>query len=398
MTSKPAEPGGSPGSKPGSYKLLPIFSTVLAVIIVIALSQGADNTKADNSGNDNTDSNKAGETRLLFIEDVGSPHESIEGGTAATCQGCHLQQFNDWEGSPHARALESEAFIAMVELVGALGKSTYPCLACHSPQNVEMASSDYNASIPDEAINCLVCHTKTVPPGDQLLAEGVDFYEVGPEHPNLCANCHNPDTSLLQLLSEEYSEVWSISGPVGDPYMEWLDSRYSQEDEEYRTCLDCHGQNGTGTLHQWPEDKTELIRSAYGEIEVLEAGADDPDNENTWQGGIRITNRGCGHMFPTGDPGRMITIILRVMDGSATLGEGTFSFGIVGDRESGLIDTRLAPGEYHDFYISMVNVPATADLKWSVLYGFDPAFQEMMTRVGIESDVLYIEGRESSGI
>jgi len=397
VTSNPTESGTDPGPK----KWLPLIGAVVAIIVVIGLSRSSGTNGVENPDIGVPDGKSAGESQLLFIEDVGSPHESIGGNIAATCQGCHLPQYNDWVESPHGRALLSEEFISTFELVAAMGDSTYPCLACHSPQNVWMSNAENNGVLPDEAINCFACHTQTLHIGDQLLAEGIDsyeigvegidFYEVGPQHPNLCANCHNPDTPLLQLLSTELTQAWSVNEALGNPYQEWLDSRFSQEGEDYKTCLDCHGQNGTGTLHRWPEDKAELVRSAYGEIEVLEIEAED---ENGWRGGIRITNRGCGHMFPTGDPGRIITIELDVVDGSDILGEAVFSFGMIGDSDGNLVDTRLAPGEYHDMYIDIDNVPETAELKWTVSYRFDTAFQELMDMLGVESDVLIVEEKE----
>jgi hypothetical protein len=227
-----------------------------------------------------------------------------------------------------------------------------------------------------------------------ILAEGIDFYGTGPQHPNLCANCHNPHEALLYILDTEYASDWSIQEALGNPYQEWLQGEYSQEGENYRTCLDCHGQNGTGTVHRWPEDKAELVRAAYGELEIITSDVDDPSNENAWEGGIRITNVGAGHMFPTGDPGRMVTIYLNVYADDDLYAEAVYSFGSVESEDGGLLDTRLAPGESHDLLVTLSEPPVPADqlvLKWRVTYEFDPAFASILERWGVEPDVLVIE-------
>lgn len=98
------------------------------------------------------------------------------------CRACHLQQYEDWSKTKHAKALKT--------LVDA--KSTTPeCLQCHSEAYRDMQrytpSSDPTAS----GVECQTCHMNALPHG----MERREMAQKSTVSPQICLSCHTHDRS-----------------------------------------------------------------------------------------------------------------------------------------------------------------------------------------------------------
>jgi len=353
--------------------LVAIFAGLITVFI------------ASSNGNGEDDSKQAENTNGYFIENITGSHGNIEGLSATACQGCHRYPYDDWHESPHASAMMHEPFRAgMAHVVERDGiDAARPCFACHAPHATELEGLMADGSLADDAIslegiNCFACHSSKVPVGIHILEPSEEYYKLDPNEPEFCASCHNPDEALIRILDPTLASQWAILLPMGNPYAEWLDSVYSEDGENYQSCLSCHGQYGTGTMHQWPENKAALIRSGY----TIETSGTS----------IAITNTGTGHMFPTGDPGRTLTINARIVDADSgeILEERTFYLGIYYTEMGNLANVRIPPGDSRMFSFSD-NFEVDFNLEYTIDYNFDPLTLEYLEGQGVSVEDLRIE-------
>ena len=376
-----------------------VIAALIVVFIAAANSNGNNNAKqAENPqqpGVENSDG--------YFIENITGPHGNIEGLSATACQGCHRYPYDDWHESPHASAMMHGPFRAgMAHVVERDGiDAARPCFACHAPHATELEGLSVDGILADdsislEGINCFACHSSKVPVGIHILEPSEEYYKLDPNEPEFCASCHNPPEAVLQILDPTLASSYGIEIPMGNPYTEWLDSIYSEDGENYQSCLSCHGQYGTGTMHQWPENKAALIRSGY----TLEL--DEQADFDSISAMIMITNSGTGHMYPTGDPGRLLTIFAWIIDTDTdeVLAEKNFYLGIYIDENGDLADNRIEPGE--SIYFGMDAVPANPDfenlpnfrLDYTIDYNFDPLTLEYLEGQGVSVEDLRVEGME----
>ena len=340
----------------------------------------------------------------LYIEDIGPPHDtSAQGFPASTCRGCHAVQYDDWEGSPHAHATGAAGYqAALRHIANTAGYAELRrCVACHAPQGPHFDGVGNDGSIAPESqtsegITCSACHKKEPPVGLFLIAS-LERGSGGPKppqrSPEFCAQCHNQLEPLVRMLN-----ITSYPDEVaaGNPFEEWRSSRFSQPGQDYNACIDCHGRTGTGTLHRWPGEKTQLIRSAYT-IDLLRTQG----TETGRRFGISITNTGTGHMLPTGDPGHVLTLEAWVMDENNTmLGSSIIRFSHIKSlADGGFVadDNRLSPGSEAQCWITIDDPENTmagrADLvlKYMVKYGYDPAADAALKAMGVEPQVLPVD-------
>lgn len=177
---------------------------------------------------------------------------------AASCGGCHPQQFAEWSGSRHAFAMKDPVF---QKLVGARqttfgGLQDKFCVQCHSIAGVR--SQDVSpgfefaklAPASMDGVNCWSCHaaesiarvhnaglnmaTDTAMRGNlssptKSLEHG---FATAPflKSPEFCGSCH---------------EVTELSGlPLERPFAEW---QASPAFAKQQTCADCHMPTYTAT-------------------------------------------------------------------------------------------------------------------------------------------------------
>jgi len=119
------------------------------------------------------------------------PHHT----SAEMCKACHLDIYNQWKGSMHAKstALSDPIHGAFYQFLmgdprqeGVVHKKSgsYPvCLKCHAPAAARDKSTKLDAlPVYDEGVNCVTCHTaktfKGVQRDDGKMNLGVDAYET----------------------------------------------------------------------------------------------------------------------------------------------------------------------------------------------------------------------------
>jgi hypothetical protein len=327
------------------------------------------------------------------------------------CTQCHQAQFDDWSQSPHALAATNPPFEASFNHVhDTIGSDeAVSCLQCHAPLDSIGASLDENGRIVADSlaiwgISCAACHLGNgevltpmlgvIPqnPHDEAL------WTRRPSNADFCGDCHNPSHPLMAELEPDFG----FTIPAGNPYREWLQGPYSEEQsEQYRTCIDCHGQNGAGTVHNWPGGTMERVKSAYTvTLNTFESSG------GMLSGGVKITNTGCGHALPTGDPGHMLVFVFSIVnpEGVALFTEEYRLVGDMGGRAEpfpGESDTRLKPGESVE--IRLV-APLAADaigntdalkLRYKATYSREPVIASYLNSIGVISEPVLIEETET---
>jgi len=160
-------------------------------------------------------------------------HALPYGSTAVACGNCHVDHFDEWYTSPHAKSASSPVFMALLPEVedawGSFARTT--CEGCHSPGHGG-----------DGVIGCVSCHAAVgnhaerdamldVDP-TQPIAGPFDDADPTPAHAtrrggflaseSLCGTCHEvtgPSLVLEPTLSEFRASPAATNG---------------------RTCIDCH--------------------------------------------------------------------------------------------------------------------------------------------------------------
>jgi hypothetical protein len=265
------------------------------------------------------------------------------------------------------------------------------------PAHPEM---DADPALLEEGVNCTKCHTKKLNEKIGPLTESTTPLEA-PVHysPDFCARCHNQRESVIAAINPAFD----TKGPAGNPYIEWKAGPFGQKGGSYLPCLDCHGQNGSGTVHRWPSDKAPLIKRAYT-ITALKP----EKQEGGWRIGYLFKNTGTGHMLPTGDPGRMITIEASVEtpDGTSLASSKLTLAHIVVDQsvttKGGAPsfkaqDNRLSPGSEIKSWITVDEkdgkMAGRSDLvlKYKVIYSNDPLTDYIFKTLNVQKEPLLVE-------
>ncbi len=375
-----------------SKLIIPII-VILSLIAVLVVSRRQPNPPTNQSASTSTTEI----SRPLYIEDIAGPHSGLKEVYSTSCQSCHDDQYSEWRRSPHAFSASGVIFQTSLEHAVANGgrEVAQGCFGCHVPMDCEMYSL-----LPDDALNedsmeirdgvgCYACHSKQA-----MVApcpEGATGAAIpSPASPEFCAACHNQKEPVLAVLDPELAQAHGVTDPGGNPYAEWLESEYSQPGEKYRTCFDCHGQKGTGTVHCWPKDERAMLWEAYT-VEELPVTIDA--GEMTAR--IRVTNTGAGHRFPTGDPGRMVVITVKIVGpaGEVIAASDTILARYV-SLEFCAGDTRLAPGQSIDATVTAKIFPWSKDeldLNWSIGYGYDPITLAFLRGLGLEPESILLE-------
>jgi hypothetical protein len=247
--------------------------------------------------------------------------------SAEVCGRCHRDILQAWKTSTHATALENlrfqDALDLAVEEFGVKVRAT--CLGCHSPTVQYSGDVDLVRKASWEGVTCDYCHSvkavtftagapratvsfdgiKTGPLKDAVsIAHGVAF---SPVHVSslICAPCH------------EYRNAAGL--PVLTTYSEWQASSYAKRDTNCQTChmsltaakvVDPRIKRTPSTavnLHQMPGSHSveQLNKAIATRLTTARRG-------NSLEVTVEVTNRGAGHMVPTGSPLRSLHLDVRV--------------------------------------------------------------------------------------
>ena len=270
------------------------------------------------------------------------------------CGGCHVSNFEEWEGSMHA-ASNSDPFYQLTFSMASKatdGEVDTFCPRCHSPisyvtgtdSKIAMNRDIGNAS--ENGVLCDFCHTvksKTgLGNGQYILSPG--NIKFGPWD-DADSPFHGTQKSELHTKSDfcsicHYQTHFNNEVVIQSTFQEWLESPYFEDDT---TCQDCHMTPGTGFTKN-PGNSTSIGKerehiwthnTAGGNIfqtriqspkhKVLASGmlkaAAKLDVNSKMENNERIlldatiSNVGAGHSIPTGSNAlRQIWLEVKAID------------------------------------------------------------------------------------
>ncbi len=327
---------------------------------------------------------------------------------AADCGVCHTEIYAEWQASTHAVALQDLQFQAE----WGMNDHLWLCVNCHTPlanqfervvtglydgdfrRPVYEDNPRFDEVLQQESITCATCHVRD----GAILGPGLGG---SPPHPvvtdpevlseQLCLGCHNVSTQLTVTLLCSFT--------TGD---EW---RRSPARRAGLTCIDCHmatvdravvsgGPVRRSHTHRWPgggiakfPDDVEEVQRSYRrgydvELAARRASATAVAIE------LSITNARAGHVLPTGDVERFITLSVTLEDAA---GSRLWTHEErIGERwewhpaARQLSDNSLQPEETRAFALE-APIPATAE---------GPLFVEVVAR----NNRMTEENAEANGI
>jgi len=262
--------------------------------------------------------------------------EGLETIRAAECGECHTEIYAEWQTATHAVALQDRQFQAEWNKDDKL----WLCANCHTPLAnqfedvvVGLIDGDYRRPVTEhndrfdpvlqqESITCATCHVRDgaiLGPG--FGGESPHPVRVDPTvlSQQVCVACHNVHARLSGTLVCNFStgDEWAM-GPAP---------------REGLGCIDCHmptverpiaegGPVRTSHVHRWPgsgiakfPEDVETVRGFYVpgyEIEVAAHRTETGGGEAAVAIELTVTNHRAGHVLPTGDVERFITMSLSI--------------------------------------------------------------------------------------
>lgn len=299
------------------------------------------------------------------------------------CGRCHVQQFNDWTTSLHAKAMGPGVLGQLLDMAPDAIEDHQACIRCHAPL-AEQATSLSEAiarprgaggqALPHErGLTCAACHVRqhqrfgpprrdgTAPrAGDKGLPHGGWKASAAFEDSRFCAACH------------QFGEGdFALNGKfLENTYEEWKASRYAREG---KSCQSCH-----------MPDRRHLWRGVHDvqmmKQSVMVTAAAPVRAGGTVEAGLAIRNTGTGHRFPTYVTPKVIAEIYQAgTDGRmlpGTLQQHVIARLVELDLSREIADTRLAPDEE-----AMLNYRAR----------MDPRAAFLVYRMRVEPDAFYTE-------
>jgi hypothetical protein len=212
------------------------------------------------------------------------------------CATCHPAQFEDWQTTVHSAAYSPGLSGQLVNWEETAFGTVQSCLVCHAPlseQSARLRDGDgwapnpaYDAGLRDHGIVCASCHVRgnrrhgpprrdgSLDPSPEGSPHGgvtrTEFFEDS----RFCAGCHQFGPGGAAPNGK----------PLENTFAEWEESRYATAGT---SCQACHMPD---RRHMWRGiHDADMVRSGITVEWLLEG----PET------GLRITNSGTGHRFPT---------------------------------------------------------------------------------------------------
>lgn len=248
--------------------------------------------------------------------------------SSTSCKECHVEIYNHWKNAMHSMSLEDPIFQAsyIQSYFKTAGKAKYNCLRCHAPATLINEDFDLKEQVTNEGVSCDFCHSikkvnlenKDHPfeldPGEMKWGPLSDM--SSPAHktaPNplfksseLCAGCH------------EYTNDHGVR--ILGTYSEWKESPYAQEGIQ---CQNCHmplipGKTVKPAVKESSQKKINLhaISASHSTEELQKALTIEITEINkekdVVQVVVTVTNKGSGHLVPTGIPARQLILLVEL--------------------------------------------------------------------------------------
>ncbi len=215
------------------------------------------------------------------------------------CGTCHVPQYEDWQTAIHSRAYSPGLAGQLVGREASDFGFVRGCLVCHSPLSEQQArlplpgggfgtNPDFDHELKQGGLVCAACHVRgqvrhgpptregsTAPSAEGMPHGGVVRTEYF-EDSRFCAGCH------------QFASPAPNGKSLQNTYEEWLDSRYATEGV---SCQTCHMPD---RRHLWRGiHDPDMVRAGVT-IEWMRS-----DETGGGRVGLRVTNSGTGHRFPT---------------------------------------------------------------------------------------------------
>lgn len=232
---------------------------------------------------------------------VPEEHPSLLETSPEDCAECHVQHFDDWEGSMHAYATKDPVFQAMLAkgVADTNGKLDQFCIQCHAPVASKIGQTpvvvedgkarmdlDMENPIIGHGVVCVTCHaTESVQAtvnAEFTLSKDTLFGPTGSQESQgphkmeqsdllssslVCGSCHNVVNPNGALIENTFSEWYAGPFNSGNP-------------ETDKSCQDCHMPVFEGEIV--PETEKTIHRHRFVGVDV--ALIDDfPDKEEQFQ-------------------------------------------------------------------------------------------------------------------
>ena len=297
----------------------------------------------------------------------------------ASCGACHVQQYEDWRGALHAKAMGPGVLGQLIDMAPEARDEHQACIRCHAPlaeqadslaAAISQTKTGKGAGLHEQGMVCAACHVRghqrfgpprrdgSVPkPEDKLPHDGWQASAAFADS-RFCAGCH-------QFEKDDFA----LNGKLlENTYAEWQASRYASEG---RHCQSCHMPD---RRHLWRgiHDR-ETVRSG-----VTITAAAPRIEMGAVLAGLTLRNSGTGHHFPTYVTPRVVAEIFQAgADGKVIAGtqqEHVIAREVALDLSREVADTRLA-----------VDAEARLDYRRPL----DARAKSLAYRVRVEPDAFY---------
>jgi hypothetical protein len=323
---------------------------------------------------------------------------------ARRCGECHIDIYNYWQESMHARAMTDPAFLATfrTERIQADPELREQCLSCHAPTRHYDPRLDLDAEVVQEGVTCDFCHS--IQGFDPTNADRPFEVKWGKLKRGPLKDTHSPvhETRHLELFGKgEFCgvchEMKNAKGlPIITTYSEWKEDFPGGEGKAQ--CQECHMPLAAGftvseqhrktkrriNLHSFPggHSRSQLLDALT--LEILE--------ESKLYGRMRLklglTNAGAGHAVPTGNPLRRVIVDFSAYSATNRLlynekvdisrrfaddagVEVTTDEAILLDATQVLKDNRIAPGETRELVFEFGAPHERLLIEAKVIYIYD---------------------------
>ncbi|MEM9489706.1 MAG: cytochrome c family protein [Myxococcota bacterium] len=191
------------------------------------------------------------EPEYLSIEELMDPE---------TCESCHPQHFEEWQGSMHAYAADDPVFLAMntrgqEETGGELGDF---CVQCHAPMAVRTGATTDGLNLDElpqhlKGVTCYFCHNVVAVEGthnnpliladDGIMRGGISDPVDNEAHASAYSSLHDRNTLESSDMCGACHDIVTPSGLlIEKTFVEWKESIFARTDipGAQLSCSQCH--------------------------------------------------------------------------------------------------------------------------------------------------------------